>query len=138
MPSQQPTTFITTKSTKLLVTGGSRRMILVLFLTESESRWMSEMDFSLEKVHFSLKSISDDEDEGFNFLPWRMWALTKLGLEIRESQGLETDLNRSRDFTGSRESISNITSFGKLQGGGDNGTAKKISPEEISSVPLRP
>ena len=36
------------------------------------------------------------------------------GLSIKASQGLETHLKRRRGFTGSRESISKITSSGKL------------------------
>jgi len=42
------------------------------------------------------------------------WVAMKWGLEMREHHVLETHLNLMTDFTGSRERISTITSFGRL------------------------
>jgi hypothetical protein len=41
------------------------------------------------------------------------WVAMKWGLEIREYHVLETQMNLTSDFTGSRERISTITSFGR-------------------------
>jgi hypothetical protein len=42
------------------------------------------------------------------------WVAMKWGLEMREHHVLKTHLNLMTDFTGSRERISAITSFGRL------------------------
>jgi hypothetical protein len=42
------------------------------------------------------------------------WVAMKWGLEMREHHVLETHLNLITDFTGSRDRISAITSFGRL------------------------
>ena len=48
-----------------------------------------------------------------NSARWR-WFLTKSGSEMSERHGLDTHLNRQRDLTGSRDSMSTMSSRGRF------------------------
>jgi hypothetical protein len=60
---------------------------------------------------------------------WR-WVLTRSGSEISERHGLDTHLNRHRDLTGSRDSMSTMSSSGRTL---DMASKTWVSPKTLKN-----